>query len=129
MGRLLAVAVFALAAAGTTLAGMGLFVAPHVDPPGTPRYHDHVFAAYRYSIYLLRLARPLTDGARFDVVAPAAELAGALTLALLAILAPRLPRPTRRVLARLALPSLALPQWDATLALGPPRTTTLRSFA
>src|SRR5438876_9481961 len=38
--RLLAIAVFSLAATGSTLAGAGLVVAPHIDPPGTPAFHD-----------------------------------------------------------------------------------------
>src|SRR4029077_1676136 len=53
--RLLAIAVFSLAASGATLAGAGLVVAPHIDPPGTPAFHDHVLAAYRFPIFLMHL--------------------------------------------------------------------------
>src|SRR5207247_4251486 len=47
--------VFALAAGSSALAAAGLAVAPHVDPPGTPLFHDHLLAAYRYPLFLLRL--------------------------------------------------------------------------
>ena len=55
MRRPLAIAVFSLAATGSTLAGAGLVVAPHVDPPGTPAFHDHMLAAYRFPIFLMHL--------------------------------------------------------------------------
>ena len=58
--RLIAIVVFALAVTGATLAGSGLVVAPHIDPPGTPKYHDHVLAAYRLPIFLANMQ------ARFD---------------------------------------------------------------
>lgn len=125
MGRVLAIAVFAIAAAGTTLAASGLVIPPHVDPPGTPRVHDHIFATYRYAIYLLRLERPVLGGLHFDAAPAAGAALDALMLAVLAILVPRLPRPTRRPLARLALPSLGAPQWHSAPALGPPRASTL----
>lgn len=45
----------------------------------------------------------------------------AITLALLMALAPRLPRPTRRVIAVLALTDVPAQQWRPALPLGPPR--------
>jgi len=125
MGRLLAILVFAVAAGSATLAAGGLVVPPHVDPPGTPRIHDHIFATYRYAIYLLRLERPMLGGPHFDATPVAGAALDALVLASLAILVPRLPRPTRHPLAHLRLPSLGVPQWRATPALGPPRTSIL----
>ena len=52
MRRFLAILVFALAAGAATAAGAGVAVAPHIDPPGTPLFHQHVFAAYRLPIFL-----------------------------------------------------------------------------
>ncbi len=125
MGRVLAILVFALAAGSTTLAATGLVVPPHVDPPGTPRVHDHVFATYRYALYLLRLERPVLGGPHFDATPAAGAALDGLVLAVLAVLAPRLPRPTRRPLARLAPASLGAPQWRTAPAIGPPRASAL----
>jgi hypothetical protein len=119
--RLIAIVVFALAAAGATLASSGLVVAPHVDPPGTPKYHDHVLAAYRLPIFLAGVQ------ARFDprqgvVTEYLVDLATyALVLALLVFAWPRLPRPTRRPVADLAFARIAMAQWRSPLILGPPR--------
>jgi hypothetical protein len=119
--RLIATCVFALAATGATLAGSGLFIAPHIDPPGTPKYHDHVLAAYRLPIFLANMQ------ARFD------PRQGVLTehlidvatysfvLALLVFVWPRLPRPARRPVAELAPGRIAHAQWRPLLILGPPR--------
>jgi len=125
MGRVLAIAVFAIAAAGTTLAASGLVIPPHADPPGTPRVHDHVLATYRYAIYLLRLERPVLGGPHFDAMPAAGAAIDGLVLAVLAVLVPRLPRPTRRPLARVASASLGAPQWRTAPALGPPRAPSL----
>jgi hypothetical protein len=100
-------------------------VPPHVDPPGTPRVHDHIFATYRYAIYLLRLERPVLGGSHFDATPAAGAALDALVLAALAVFVRRLPRPTRHAIARLASPSLGASQWRATPALGPPRASTL----
>jgi hypothetical protein len=119
--RLIAIAVFALAAAGATLAGSGLVVAPHIDPPGTPKYHDHVLAAYRLPIFLAGVQ------ARFDprrgvVTEQLVDVATySFVLALLIFAWPRLPRPTRRPAGRLALARVAQGQWRSPLTLGPPR--------
>jgi hypothetical protein len=125
MGRVLAILVFALAAGSATLAATGFAVAPHVDPPGMPRVHDHILATYRYALYLLRLERPVLAGAHFDATAAAGAAIDVLVLAVLATLVPRLPRPTRRPLARLAPVSVGAPQWRTAPALGPPRASTL----
>jgi hypothetical protein len=119
--RLIAVAVFALAVAGATLAGSGLVVAPHVDPPGTPRYHDHVLAAYRLPIFLAGVQARFESGQGVvteDVVDAATF---ALVLALLTFVWPRLPRPARRAVAELAPARIAHAQWRSPLILGPPR--------
>jgi hypothetical protein len=119
--RFIAVVVFALAVTGATLAGSGLVVAPHVDPPGTPKYHDHVLAAYRLPIFLANMQ------ARFDpqrgvLTEHLTDVASyAFVLALLTFGWPRLPRPTRRAVAELAPARVARSQWHSPLILGPPR--------
>jgi hypothetical protein len=119
--RLLAVAVFTLAATGSTLAGAGLVVAPHVDPPGTPAFHDHVLAAYRFPIFLMHLQQLYDRGQKLTMKSPfAASLAVAMGLLISAW--PRLPRPTRRPAADLPIPLISRGLWSAPLLLGPPRT-------
>ena len=119
--RFIAIVVFALAVTGATLAGSGLVVAPHVDPPGTPKYHDHVLAAYRLPIFLANmqarfdprrgvLTEHLVDVATFSFV-----------LALLVFVWPRLPRPARRPIAEFVPIHIAGAQWRPLLVLGPPR--------
>jgi hypothetical protein len=119
--RLIAIVVFALAVTGATLAGSGLVVAPHIDPPGTAKYHDHVLAAYRLPIFLAGvqarsdprqgvLSEHLVDVATF-----------AFVLALLTFAWPRLPRPTRRPVADVAMARIARPEWRSPLVLAPPR--------
>jgi hypothetical protein len=119
--RLFAVVVFALAAAGATLAGSGLVVAPHVDPPGTPKYHEHVMAAYRLPIFLAGVQARLDprQGVLTEEHLDAATLA--LTLALLVFAWPRLPRPTQHAFAELAPARVARAQWRTPLIIGPPR--------
>ena len=53
--RWLCTVVLALAAASSALAAAGVAVAPHVDPPGTPLIHEHLLAAYRFPLFLMRL--------------------------------------------------------------------------
>ena len=121
MRRLLAIAVFSLAATGSTLAGAGLVVAPHVDPPGTPAFHDHVLAAYRFPIFLMHLQQLYDRGQKFTMESPfAASLAVAMGLLIFAW--PRLPRPTRRPTADISVPLISCALWSAPLLLGPPRT-------
>lgn len=128
--RHLAVLVFALAAASCALASSGLVVPPHVDPPGTPRFHDHLLAAYRYPLFLLRLKAlgqvPASPG--WSLETPSGVTLGALVLATLALSVPKLPRPTRRAIALLPSIPLASPKWRAIIPLGPPRPFPL-SFA
>lgn len=125
--RWLGALVFALSAACCALASSGLAVPPHLDPPGTPRFHDHLLAAYRYPLFLLRLKvlsqRP--DGPGWSLDEPAQIELGALTLATLAVLVPKLPRPTRRAIAVLAAIRIAPPEWRAWIPLAPPRRSLL----
>lgn len=119
--RLLAIGVFSLAASGATLAGAGLVVAPHVDPPGTPAFHDHVLAAYRFPIFLMHLQQLYERGQKLTMESPFAGLA-AVSMGLLIFAWPRLPRPTRRPTAEIPIPLISRALWSAPLLLGPPRT-------
>ena len=127
--RWLGVLVFALAAAGSTLAASGLAVPPHVDQPRTPRSHDHLLAAYRYPLFLLqlRMAAPRASGPGWTLETPSQVQLGALVLATLVLLIPKLPRPTRRVVAVLGSVRLPAAQWCLSAPLGPPRASLLAS--
>ena len=121
--------VFALAAGSSALAAAGLAVAPHVDPPGTPLIHDHLLAAYRYPLFLMRL-RMLNQrlgGPAWTLEPPGQIELGGLVLASLALLVPKLPRPTRRAVATLPAIRLASPEWRAWIPLAPPRSFLLAS--
>lgn len=122
--RWLGALVFAVAAASSTLAATGLAVPPHIDPPGTSRFHDHLLAAYRYPLFLLqlRLAGEHASGQGWSLEAPRDAELGALVLAALTVLVVALPRPTRRPLERLEPVTLPAPQWRSGAPLGPPRT-------
>ena len=119
--------VFAVAAGSSALAASGLAVPPHVDPPGTPRFHDHLLAAYRYPLFLLRLKmlsrRP--DGPGWTLELPGQLALDALVLATLAAVVPKLPRPTRRAVAVLSAILLHAPQWRLGAPHGPPRASLL----
>jgi hypothetical protein len=119
--RVVAIAIFSLAVSGAILAGSGLVTAPHVDPPGTPVLHDHVLAAYRFPIFLMRLQQVLDRGPKLASVSPLVSDVALLVMGLLAFAWPRLPRPTRRPAEAIALPRIANAQWSAPLLLGPPR--------
>lgn len=120
--RLLAIAVFSLAATGSTLAGAGLVVAPHVDPPGTPAFHDHVLAAYRFPIFLMHLQQLYAGTPKMVMDWPLATSMAAVAMGLLVFAWPRLPRPTRRPTADVPTPLISRALWSAPLLLGPPRT-------
>jgi len=120
--RLLGIAVFSLAATGATLAGSGLVVAPHIEPPGTPLVHDHVLAAYRFPIFVMRLQQLFDRGPKATFVSPLASGIAALVMCLLVFGWPRLSRPTRRPSAEVAAPLISRALWSAPLLLGPPRT-------
>ena len=128
--RWLGVLVFALAAAGSSLAASGLAVPPHVDPPGTPRFHDHLLAAYRYPLFLLQLkmASQREGGPGWTLDTPSQIQLGALVLATLIVIIPRLPRPTRRAVAVLAAVGVRAPQWRLGAPEGPPRAYLLASL-
>jgi hypothetical protein len=120
--RFLAIAVFSLAASGATLAGAGLVVAPHVDPPGTPAFHDHVLAAYRFPIFLMHLQQLYDRGQKLTMESPFATSLAAVSMGLLIFAWPRLTRPTRRPTADVPVPLISRALWSAPLLLGPPRT-------
>lgn len=120
MIRLLGIAVFSLAVTGATLAGSGLVVAPHVDPPGAPRYHDHVLAAYRLPIFLAGVQARL-DPRQGLLSEKSLDVAVALVLALLVFAWPRLPRPSLRPIADVPFARNASAQWCEQLMAGPPR--------
>ncbi|MHB8631653.1 MAG: hypothetical protein ACYC9W_06975 [Candidatus Limnocylindria bacterium] len=128
--RWLGMIIFALAAASSALAASGLAVPPHVDPPGTPRFHDHPLAEYRYALLLLRPTvlseRPAGSG--WTLEEPGQTELGGLVLATLAFIVPALPRPTRRAVA--VLPAIRIPpaEWRARTPLAPPRAS-LPAFA
>ncbi len=121
MRRLLAVAVFTLAASGATLAGAGLVVAPHVDPPITPAFHDHVLAAYRFPIFLMHLQQLYAGTPKLLMEWPLATSMAAFAMGLLVFAWPRLPRPTRRPTADVPTPLISRALWSAPLLLSPPR--------
>ena len=123
--RWLCALVFAIAAGSSAMAGAGLVVPPHFDPPGTPRFHDHLLAAYRYPLFLLRL-RMLTqqlNGPGWTLELPTQVELGGLVLASLALVVPKLPRPTRRAVATLPAIRLVPPEWSAWIPLAPPRAS------
>lgn len=120
--RACAIAIFSLAVTGATLAGSGLVVAPHVDPPGTPIFHDHVLAAYRFPIFVMRLQQFLDRGPKFSSLSPLTTDVALLVMALLVSGWPRLPRPARRPAAHVAVAPIANALWSSPLLLGPPRT-------
>jgi hypothetical protein len=145
--RLLASALFAVAAAAVALGGAGLVVAPHRMPPGTPLVHEHPVTALRFPILVLvsapgipsadelaadrarharHLAWTAADGtvlATFENAHQVALLASGLALALLVFGVPRLPRPSRRPVADLLLPAVSAPQWQLRVTPPPPRTS------
>ena len=125
--RWLCALVFALAAASSALAASGLAVPPHVDPPGTPRFHDHLLAASKYPLFLLTLrmlSQPANDPrpAVWTLEDPSQLQFDALVLATLAFMVAKLPRPTRRAMAVLRYVGLRDPQWRLGAPLDPPRT-------
>jgi hypothetical protein len=121
MRRCLAALVFAIAAGAATAAGAGVAVAPHIDPPGTPLFHTHSFAAYRLPLFLGFLR------ARFDPhqgllnTTSVFDLEMTLVLALLALLWPRLPRPTLIAVADVGPAHISRALWRAPHLTGPPR--------
>lgn len=119
--RILATVVFGLAVTGATLAGSGLVVAPHIDPPGTPRYHDHVLAAYRLPIFLAGVQARFDPGQGVLTQQELDTAAFAFALALLVFAWPRLPRPAVRGIADVPPARIARAQWRVPLILGPPR--------
>jgi hypothetical protein len=120
MRRILAIVIFATAAAGATAAGAGVVVAPHIDPPGTPLFHTHALAAYRLPIFLGVLRAKWDPKQGLASTVSAFDLA-TIALALLAMLWPRLPRPTLRPVAEIARLRISRALWRSPLILGPPR--------
>jgi len=121
MRRVFAILVFAAAAGAATVAGSGVVVAPHVDPPGTPLFHRHVFAAYRLPLFL-GVLRARYDPHQGLVSAQSVfEIEATLVLALLALLWPRLPRPALVSIVELEAARIARALWRTPQILGPPR--------
>lgn len=141
--RALLAPLLALAAASATLAGVGTVVADHAEG-SAGRAHEHPVSAYRFPILLFwdtpgvpeaeELAHHVRSahaehlrallgsfGASAGPVHPLAELAAGTILALLVVAAPRLPRPTRRAVATVAIPRIAPVQWRSGVATPPPR--------
>lgn len=119
--------VLALAAGSAALAGSGLAVPPHAEAAGTPAAHDHLLAAYRYPLFLLRLravAAP-SAGLHWSLDLPAGAAAATLVFATFAAIVPRLPRPALRIIAIFAIPALLPAIWRGASILAPPRTPTL----
>lgn len=122
MRRILAILVFATAAAAATAAGSGVVVAPHVDPAGAPLFHSHVFAAYRLPLFLGVLRARYDPRQGLVSLQSIAETALAtLVLALLALRWPRLPRPALIAVAEVASARIARALWRSPLILSPPR--------
>jgi len=119
--RFLAVLVFAVAAGAAAAAGAGVAVAPHVDPPGTPLFHPHVFAAYRLPIFLGVLRARYDPHQGLVSATSVFDLESTLVLALLALVWPRLPRPSLLAVADVVGVRKARALWDAPQLTGPPR--------
>ncbi|MDP9245075.1 MAG: hypothetical protein M3O64_00340 [Chloroflexota bacterium] len=121
--RWLCALIFAVAAGSSALAASGLAVPPHIDPPGTPRFHDHLLAAYRYPLFLMRLKMlgRSPAGPGWSLESPSQTELGALTLAILVLGIAKLPRPTRRAVATLPVAGITAPEWRACLPQAPPR--------
>lgn len=156
MGRILSIAVFAVAAGSAALASAGVAVPAHRMPAGTPLEHAMPISAYRLGFLIepsvgrepltpamaalhRALARsgapimmempPAAAGAESGPVFETSALAPvqdlAVALALLVTLVPRLPRPTRRIIAVLPPPARAATQWSPAVPLVPPRGMSL----
>ncbi len=121
MRRSLAILVFATAAGAAAAAGSGVIVAPHIDPPGTPLFHGHVFAAYRLPLFLGVLRARFDPHQGLVSAQSVMELEATIVLALLALLWPRLPRPTLLAVAELGPARIARAMWRTPLISGPPR--------
>jgi hypothetical protein len=126
MRRVLAILVFATAAGAAAAAGSGVYVAPHIDPPGTPLFHTHVLAAYRLPIFLdsLRMRLDPRQGLLSTQDLFSLALSG-LVIALMSLLWPRLPRPDLVPVAELPRARIARALWRAPLILGPPKPVLL----
>lgn len=122
MGRLLSIALFAVAAGAAVAAGNGVVVAAHVDPPNTPLFHTHPFAAYRLAI----LDAGHTGYEASETLIARAETSAVASMVVLALLASRPPgicRPTLRAVAQLRSPRIVPRQWRMADPFGPPRST------
>jgi hypothetical protein len=126
MRRILAILVFATAAGAAAAAGSGVYVTPHIDPPGTPFFHSHVLAAYRLPIFLdsLRVRWDPRQGMLSDPDLFSLAMSG-LVIALMALAWPRLPRPDLVPVAELPRARNARALWRTPLILGPPKAVLL----
>ena len=150
MGRALSIVVFAVAAGAAALASSGVAVPAHRMPAGTPPGHSMPLAAYRLGFLIepaggtepltpamaalhralaqaggsvaMEMPSPNADTGPFfqtSALAPIHDLA--VALALLVVLVPRLPQPTRRLIAVLPSPAIVPTQWGPAVPLAPPR--------
>ena len=121
MRRLLAILVFTIAAGAATAAGAGVAVAPHIDPPGTPLFHAHTFAAYRLPLFLGVLRARYDPHQGLLNTTSVFDLEMTLVLALLALLWPHLSRPTLLAIADLEALRISPALWRVPHLTGPPR--------
>lgn len=121
MQRFLLILILAIAAGAATAAGAGVVVAPHIDPPGTPLFHQHVFAAYRLPLFLGVLRARYDPHLGLVSATSVFDFEVTLVLALLAMVWPRLPRPTLLAIAEVATARIARALWRAPQLTGPPR--------
>jgi hypothetical protein len=126
MRRILAILLFATAAGAAAAAGSGVYVAPHVDPPGTPLFHTHVLAAYRLPIFLdtLRVRWDPRLGLISEHDLFTMAMSG-VVIALMSLVWPRLPRPDLFPIAEVPRARIARALWRAPLILGPPKPVLL----
>lgn len=115
--------VLAVAAVSSALAANGLAVAPHLDPPGTPLFHEHPLASYRYTLSLAGAERSDPEpGPGWRLETPSELQLDGIVLAMVApLLVTAVPRPARRVANARSTVLLRGPQWRAGAPRSPPR--------
>lgn len=94
---------------------------PQLTPAMAALHRAFAQAGVPIAMEMPQVAAELATGPLFrtSLLDPPQDLG--LALALLVTLVPRLPRPTRRLLAVLAPPAIAIAQWWSAVPLAPPR--------